>query len=687
MNEARLKYVFYSLSAFLLILMLFLSRNAGISCDEVLHYDHSVTVYNYFATHGQDKSALNTPVTNLKYYGQSYDDITTFIIKWFGIDDVYRFRHLTSSLAGWLTFFITALFAVWLSGYRSGIIVLFLFAVSPTFFGHTQNNLKDIPFALGYISSIFFTLKFIQEEKRFLLKNSVFLILSIAFTMSIRAAGLLLICYLFLFLLSAEILEYLRGQGTRRDFFRKLLLAGIITVAAWFLSIVIWPFALQSPIKNVMESYNVMAHFPSTFRQVFEGRVLWSDQMPWYYIPKSMIITIPVVVLTGLICFAALFRIKKNAENAFRHGVLMFTILFPLLFVMYEKSNVYSSWRQFLFLYPGIILLSASGYDWLFGKAGKKYIGFAITAVVILLSFHPLKFMAENPRYYYLYYNQFTGGLKGAYSHYETDYYYTAQTEASEWLIKYLNDNKIDGKLKVAATYSVSYQFRKNPGIGTFYMRFEERSLYDWDYAIITNRYIPLFQLKNNIWPPSDALYTIKADGVPICIVVKRRTKDDYKGYVDMNQGKNDEAISDFENALRIVNNDEMIFYNFAAALRNAGKFQKADSLLRRGLELNPDFEPILMYQGNIARFENRNDEALEYYGKVIAVNSKYFDAYVAAAELLVKEDVGKARDLLRKCLDISPHFKPAIEAMAKSYQDSDPGIAEKYYELLETLN
>ena len=55
----------------------------ALSCDEVLHYNHSVSVYNYFASHGEDQSALNTPVTNLKYYGQSYDNIVTILIKWF----------------------------------------------------------------------------------------------------------------------------------------------------------------------------------------------------------------------------------------------------------------------------------------------------------------------------------------------------------------------------------------------------------------------------------------------------------------------------------------------------------------------------------------------------------------------------------------------------------------------------
>ena len=66
-----------------------------------------------------------------------------------------------------------------------------------------------------------------------------------------------------------------------------------------------------------------------------------------------------------------------------------------------------------------------------------------LVILIVLLSVHPLKFMIANPPYFYLYYNQFVGGLKGAYANYETDYYYVSQTEASEWLIDYLKDKNI----------------------------------------------------------------------------------------------------------------------------------------------------------------------------------------------------------------------------------------------------
>ena len=201
--------------------------------------------------------------------------------------------------------------------------------------------------------------------------------------------------------------------------------------------------------------------------------------------------------------------------------------------------------------------------------------------------------------------------LHGAYGNYETDYYYVSQTEASKWLLDYLKEKKDTGVVKIKATYSVHWQFRNHPEMETSYFRYEERSMSDWDYAIVANRYISPFQLKNNIWPPENAIHIIYADKVPVCAVLERRSKDDLKGYNALNEGRNEDAIKYFEKALEVDNDDEMIYYNFATALYNAGYYQKADSILKTGLEINPDFELILMYLGNIARSQNRTDEAI----------------------------------------------------------------------------
>jgi tetratricopeptide (TPR) repeat protein len=408
--------------------------------------------------------------------------------------------------------------------------------------------------------------------------------------------------------------------------------------------------------------------------------------MPWYYLPKSMLITIPIIVLVGLILFCTFFKIKLNPEKTLLYFLVIFTVLFPVVFVIYEKSNLYSSWRQFLFIYPAIILLASTGYSHLYEYLKSRYLKWGMTVLIAVLSLYPLKFMLNNPQFYYLYYNQLVGGLRGAYSNYETDYYYVSQTDASKWLIDYLKNKDVQGKIKVKATYPVDWQFRNHPEIETSYFRYEERSQHDWDYAIVTNRYISPFQLRNNIWPPENSIHIVYADKVPVCTVIERKTKDDYAGYVALNEGRNKEAIDLFEKAIKIDDRDGMIFYNFARTLYNDGQYQKADSILRRGLELNPGFEPILMYLGNIAKSQGRKDEAISYYGKVINVNRKYFEAYVGMAELLIDNDVERSRTLLRTCLEINPKYKPAIMVLADTYRSSNPEIAKKYDELANTI-
>lgn len=688
MNQRKTKYFFWFLSVILLFFMLCAGKNAGINCDEVLHYNHSLAVCNYFATNGRDHSALDTPETFLKYYGQSYDNFVTILIKLFNIEDVYLFRHLMSSVAGWLAILVTAMFAVWLEGYTAGIIVILLFAVSPTFLGHSQNNLKDIPFALAYVSGIFFSLRFLSSKKKIPVTDSILLALSIAFCISIRAGGLLLICYLFLFFFLWHLFKYaMEGQEGLNWMSTRFIMIFVISVTAYFLSIILWPFALQDPFGNVIESYRKMAHFPATFRQIFEGKVEWSDYMPWYYLVKSMIITIPLIVTAGLLIFVLLLMKKCSFEKLVKYGLTSFTVIFPMVFVMLIRSNLYSSWRQFLFLYPGIVLFSAAGYSRLFEAVKSNYAKAAAAGIMGLLALHPVRFMSSALPYSYIYYNQLTGGLKGAYGNYETDYYYVSQTEASEWLINYLKEKKKTENVKIKATYSVSWMFRNYPGIETSYFRNEERSLYDWDYAIVANRYISPFQLKNRIWPPKNTIHTINAADVPLCAILERRTKSDFYGYQALSQDQVKEAIGYFEDALKSVVDDEMIFYNFGAALYRDGQTEKADSILKKGLELNPDFDLILMYLGNIAKAENREDEAVMYYERLLSSNRKYFDAYIGLADLLAGKDVLKARKVLRACLKINPGYKPAIKALAETYRESNPDIAEKYYELLKTID
>jgi len=686
MTVKQLKYLFFAASFLLLIFMLLMTRKAGITCDEVLHYNHSVSVYNYFATLGRDKSSLDTPVTHLQYYGQSYDNIVTILTKWFGISDIYGFRNIMSVLAGWLTVMITGAFAIWLEGYGAGFLVILLFGLSPVFLGHSQNNLKDVPFALGYIASLYYIHKHLVSPvvNR---KYIALLILSMAFCISIRAGGLVLICYLFFFFFIYHGIKILKEKKIDIGLTgKKLASISVISVSAYLLSMILWPYALQNPLLNVYKSYKVMAQYPDTFRQIFNGKVEWSDFMPWYYLPEYIVITIPIVVLLGLILFFIFSKKTFISWKAFVYGGLLFSIFFPILFVILEKANLYSAWRQFLFVYPGIILVSAIGFIWLFRIIRKKYLLWIAGLFFVLISIDPLKFMLKYPEYSYIYFNQFVGGVEGSYGRFENDYYFVSLKEGSEWLKDYLKEKRPGQPVKVMANFSVQWFFRDHPEIQNGYIRFEERNMSDWDYAIITTRYIPPLQLINKTWPPDNAIKVIFADNVPVCAVIERKSKNDYYGYKALEEGRTKDAISFFERAIKENNKDEMIYFNFASALMDDGQAVKADSYLHECLRINPDFDLALMYLGNIAASDNKPDEAEKYYDMVIKANRRYLDAYVELSKLLVSRNAVESRRLLMTCLELDPGFKPAVVALADSYRNSDPETARKYDEMAKIL-
>ena len=687
MTEKNLKLIFMLLAVLLLAVMLLISRDAGISGDEEVHYRHSEMVYKYFSTLGQDKSSLDTPKTHLKYYGQSFDNLVTFLIHGFGIEDIYSFRHLMCSISGWLTIVVTALFAAWFSGYGAAILVLVLFAVSPGFLGHAQNNLKDIPFALAYISSIYFSLKLVFADGKPGRKTIFLLILSLAFSISIRAGGILVVFYLALFMFLKILQDWISKQKLNPEFLKKqVLLFMAISVSCYFLGLITWPYALQNPVLNVWKSYQVMTNFPVTVMQIFEGRFDWSDFLPWYYLPKYMILTIPLVVLSGIIAFFLNTRKNYTSVQKFQLGMLVFTILFPLAFVILKQSNLYGSWRHFLFVYPGIILVSALGFHAVLKRFQQRTLQAAVILLILVLSAHPLKFMASNHPYYYLYYNQFTGGLKGAFGNYETDYYYHTMREGAEWLQEYLKDQKEKDSIIVGGNFPSQWYFRHNKNVRFVYFTYQNRSASDWDYAIVANSYISSWQLKNNRWPPSNTIHTIYAGGVPVCAVIKRLTKDDLLGIQELKKGDNIKSALLFQNAMRLDPQNELICYKFASVLFDLGQHARAVQVLDNCLEINPEYEQALVLAGDVALEEKNKEKAIVYYERSIAANRKYFSVYPKLAGIYAETNLGKARKLLRDCLKLNARYKPALEALAETYRKTNPEIAGKYDELIQRL-
>jgi hypothetical protein len=666
MVEKKLKIVFVILALAMLLAMLLISRDAGISGDEEVHYKQSETVYNYFSSLGADQSSLDTPKTNLKYYGQSFDNLVTILIHWLGIEDIYGFRHLMCSFSGWLTILVTALFAAYISGYGAAILVLLLFAISPAFLGHAQNNLKDIPFALAYISSIYYSIRIIFTEGKPTRKDLLLLVLSIALSIGIRAGGILVIFYLGFFMFLKFALDGIQQKKPDFKYLKKrLILFAGISISGYLIGLILWPYALQNPILNPWKSYLIMTNYPITVRQIFEGNFDWSDFLPWYYLPKYMAITIPLIIFSGWLAFFLNNKKKYTSRQKMQLSFLGFSILFPVVFVVLKQSNLYGSWRHFLFVYPGIVLIAALGIHALITRYKNRIVRFSTIVLFLILAIHPIRFMAANHPYYYLYYNQFTGGLKGAYGNYETDFYYHSMREGAEWLQDYLKNKSDKGKIIVGANFPCQWYFRNNKATEFVYFTWQNRSEYNWDYAIVANSYISPFQLKNMVWPPSNTIHTIFADGIPICAVIERVTKDDLGGILEQDKGDNIKSALLFQNAIQFDPQNELICYKFAEVLFANGEKERANQMLTKCLEINPDYEKALVLLGDEALKDGEVQKAAGFYERTIQANKKFYRVYPKLAGIYAETNVLKSRRILKDCVKLNSKYEPALKALA----------------------
>ena len=365
-------WAFFALVVLSLFALPILSKKAGNSGDEDgFQIPHGKNVVNYFKTNGVDTTCMT--FSNLKYYGSSPDIVMEYWNQTNKIENISNSRHIFISLYGWIALLFAGLIACLIGGWRAGVITLLLLFFSPRFLGHSFNNPKDIPFAACVVAAIYFMILFFKQFPKIKIYTLIFLTLFIALAISVRVGGVLLYAYFGLFGLVFLILNY--KQNKLKSQIIRLFLWGLgVAVVSYFLGLLLWPYALQSPIKHPLEAFSEMSAFSIGIRQLFEGSLQWSDILPWYYTPKLILMTIPVAVIVGLILFITLLWKDKN--NYFNYFIIFFSFFFPIFWIVFTGANVYGGWRHTLFAYPPMVVAAGLGFnlaiEWITQKIMKK---------------------------------------------------------------------------------------------------------------------------------------------------------------------------------------------------------------------------------------------------------------------------------------------------------------------------
>jgi tetratricopeptide (TPR) repeat protein len=692
------KKIFYTLAGILFILLPILSLNSGISGDEAtFHYPHGINSYNYYATLGKDTTCLYYNNSPNYMYGPVFDVITVAAVKIFKPDDEYMLRHVLNSMTGWAAIFFASLISVMLGGWRAGIITLIFMFLSPNFIGHSYNNPKDIPFTAAYIFTIYAIIRFLKKfpEKKF--KYGWPIALGIGLAIGVRVGGVLLAFY-FLFFAGIYYLFTLNykvwfKQENLLKLTTLLFWSIVIAVAGYFIGILLWPFAQKAPIKHTLEALNFMSNDTSSIMQTFEGKATWSDKLPFYYLPKYILMTIPEYVILGVVIFILLIN-RTKWQNSIWYFVLLFTSIFPVLYIIYKGSNVYGGWRHVIFVYPGIAIFASLGTNTLIDLFKQKYFQIVITGIFGLLVLLPLVHIIKNHPHEYIYYNSISGGVKKAYGKYEMDYYYHSLRAGSEWLIKNKIDNKVvpkDKKIIVATNHEkiLQYYFRKyTDKVKVIYIRYYDRGNSDWDYAIIANSYINPFQLKKKIWPPSNTIHTVDVDKKPICAILERTDKNDFEGYSLMMQKKFPQAIEHFKAAVERDKNYENVYTNLAESYLNIGQYDNAILAATSCLKLYPNNKWALNTVGLAYMNKQKYENALEVFMQNMKENPRnVLPFYYTGLIYAQTNDFETALKYLRKALDVDGRYKPTYYLIARIHEiQGNTQLAKKFKDYANTL-
>jgi len=638
--RADFKGAFFALLAVVALAFPLLSFDFGVTEDEQLHNNHGKSILDYFL--GDDDRATRYPIDEegnltfaydgemndlsgaLNIYGGSFDLLCAATHRFLSPFGEFENRHLVNSLFGVLLVAFTGLAAARVAGWRVGVLALMMAALSPRIVGHSMNNPVDLPYAALYVFCIYFTLRFVETLPAPPARVWLPLLIGIPLATDIRIAGLVLICYLLLFVAVWSVAR-LRENGARHAARTVARAAGVtllLCAGSYLLVSILWPLAHSDPWTTPLLAFRHLSRL-ETFNalDLFEGVWIDASEIPWYFVPKWLIIGTPLFVLLGLL-LTPLLAFPRLVRRADGHGVrysnlgmLAFATLFPVVFVILRDSNVYNDARHVLFAYPSLVVLCAVAIDcaaralrWRLAR-----VSFAILLAVTLLE--PLHFMIRNHPNAGVYFSPLIGGVNGAWRVYETDFWGNSVRQAVEWIQE--NDEPADGEpVRIRAWYGdqtkAGYYISKRPG---FERVVSDGTSTDWDYQILTAvecKYVPWVL---EVWPPSGTVYEVKADDTPLLAVVANvanrepeeiltRMRDwvekepTHAGYFTLAEtleefGRRDEALDAFVEAVRLepkrLGRSHDGYIAASVTLFEAAMYEESRQASRLALTRDPD--------------------------------------------------------------------------------------------------
>ncbi|MFC1975503.1 ABC transporter permease [Chloroflexota bacterium] len=440
-----------------------------------------------------------------------------------------RVKHLLTFLTALLAYISVAVITGIMCGWQYAWVAPIVLALFPRFWGHSFFNFKDIPFATLFIFSTctgaYLVAEYIKKDNKLRIGANRITVATILYGIlvglltGIRVGGLVVI----VFVLIAYIVVKLAKSGIyhfanpgRIQLFNLGALY-ILMGGAWLVTtILVHPASWSNPVGWLSKavSYHSAHAWPRDV--LFNGQSISAQDLPWYYLPEWIIVTVPVVFqvafVLGLVLWVVNFRKFSDIQRAVVTLVLLQIFFLPIVAII-KNSTIYDGLRQFLFILPGIAIIATVSLVWLFKWLSGINARLVFAAIVLVLFAQIASDMVGLHPYEYTYFNRISGGLKKVHNRYETDYWGLSLREAMEWV----NKNNVSNEKVVVGGPVDSAKTVANPGLTVINL---DENLRDKMEIVKPYYYlaIPKFGF-HELFPDCKVVYQVIRQATPLAII------------------------------------------------------------------------------------------------------------------------------------------------------------------------
>ena len=418
-------------------LVLLIHDDFGPTWDEGIQDRYGRLCLRYFASGGADGG--HAELEDLRIYGPLVEMMLVGMRG--GGEADFTLRHLGLGLIAVLTIPALARFCRPWGAAVGACAVLILWSM-PRFLGHAFNNSKDLPFLVGVCFTMAALVQLLLDARLGRARVLAFG-LALGLTLSVRPGGaplLALLCGCGLLLARAlRVGSLASGLGSLRRAWLRLTGAAAL---AWMVMVLPWPWAHAAPLLHPIEAMTQAMRFQRSYEVLFEGQTLESHLLPWYYLPKYLLLVTPpaylLLALLALRPIALAWRGRSQPERALLSALALCWLLAPIALFTLVRPNVYDGIRHFLFLLPALSVLAAVGLielvELVRARVPAPGSAAAATLLVLLAALPAALHSAHLHPYQGSAFNRFAGGVSGAADRYELDYWATGLKGALEWI-------------------------------------------------------------------------------------------------------------------------------------------------------------------------------------------------------------------------------------------------------------